>query len=119
MIFAPRSGLPACSGHGSSADSFQRAVSSLKRDCILFHQVSNEITQDEDTEKVTQPPLERKVFAEVVWQWGTRYIKLRTKAGVSPGRRISECQQGLDADVQPDAASYALPPPMAQTQENL
>lgn len=36
-----------------------------------------------------------------------------------PGQTISGCQQGLDADVLPDAASYALPPPMAQTQENL
>lgn len=93
-------------------------MSSLKRDCICFHQVSNEITQDEDTEKATQPPLEREVFAEVVWQWGTRYAKLRMKGGVSPGKQISGCQQGLDADVLPDA-SYALPPPMAQTQENL
>lgn len=99
------------------ADSFQRAVSSSERDCILFRQVSNEITQDEDTEKVTQPPLEREVFTEVVWQWGTRYVKLHMKGGVSLGRRISGCQQGLHADVRPDA-SYALPPPMAQTQEN-
>lgn len=41
------------------------------------------------------------------------------KGGVSLGRRISGCQQGLDADVLPDAAAYGLPPPMAETQENL
>jgi len=63
--------------------------------------------------------LEREVFSEVVWQWGSGYVKLCMKGGVSPGRRISGCQQGLDADILPDASSYALPPPMAQTQENL
>lgn len=47
------------------------SLSSLKRVCVVFHQVSNEVTQDEHNEKLTQPPLEREVFAEVVWQWGT------------------------------------------------
>lgn len=66
-----------------------------------------------------QPPLEGEVFAEVVWQRSTRYVRLRTEGGVRPGRWISGSQQGLDADVLPDAASYALPPSVAQTQENL
>lgn len=118
LIFASRPGLPACSDHGSSADSFQRA-GVVWKETAHFHQVSNEMTHGENTEKVTQTPLEREVFAEVVWQWGTRYVKLCTKGKVSPGRRISGCQQRLHADVLPDAFSYALPPPMAQTQVNL
>lgn len=81
--------------------------------------MSNEVTQDEHTEKLTQPPLEREVFAEAVWQWGTQCVKFCTKGGVSLGRQISGCQPGLDADVLPDAAAYGLPPPMAETQENL
>lgn len=86
---------------------------------MVFHQVSNEVTQDENTEKLTQPPLEREIFADVVWQWGTRCVKFSVKGGVSLGRQILGCQQGLDADVLPDAAAYGLPPPMAETQENL
>lgn len=44
------------------------SLSSLKR---VFHQVSGEVTQDKHIKKLTEPPLEREVFAEVVWQWGT------------------------------------------------
>lgn len=62
---------------------------------------------------MTQPPLEQDVCAEVVWQWGTRYVKLFMKGGARLGRWISGCHQGLDADVLPDATSYALPPTMA------
>lgn len=40
----------------------------MKRHRVLLQRVSTEITKDEDAEKVTRRPLEREVFAEVVWQ---------------------------------------------------